>query len=257
MVSSNRRFLIKYLTVALLVALCIPLDSMDVFNAALLNPGRVDVHYFWMNSVIYGGIYGCYFIYVLAAVPFAGFFCREYQWGSWRYLIAREGTKRYVKRRFRKAFLYGGTVTAVGGVLFLAFTLQFCPLFLETRYIEVSFLPYSIYLRDTPWVYYLIVHYLLFLSGGFWSCIACTFSVYVPIRYLVCLVPYIFNFFLIRLGVILKIPAEWRLDFWMCGRAAPTGTLWDLVWLTAVLVVILWVCRRLFYRKLKWRIANE
>lgn len=257
MVSRNIRLLVKFLLAALLAAVCIPLDSMDVFHAAMLNPGRLDVHYFWMNSIIYGGIYGEYFIYVLAAIPYAGFFCWEYQSGIWRYLIARQGTKQYVKKKFWKTFFCGGVVAALGGVFFLIFTRQFCPLFLEKRYVEVLFLPYSVYLKDAPWVYFLIVHYLLFLSGGFWSCVACTFSAYVPIWYLVCFIPYIFNFLLIRLGVFLRIPAEWRLDLWMCGRSAPMKSLWSLAWLTAALAMILWVCCCLFYKKLKWRIANE
>ena len=65
---ANRKIIIlsKCLISALFVSFCIPADSLDIFMAAIKNRSNLDIHYFWMNSIIYGGIYGYYFIYKMA-----------------------------------------------------------------------------------------------------------------------------------------------------------------------------------------------
>lgn len=76
------------------------------FYGSYKNRSNLDIHYFWMNSIIYGGIYGYYFIYILAGMPYADSFCCEYCQGIWRYLIMRMGTKKYAVRKFIIAFAW-------------------------------------------------------------------------------------------------------------------------------------------------------
>lgn len=254
---NNRQILLKFLPAMLIGAMCIPLDSIDVYQAAIKKPGVIDIHYFWMNSIIYGGIYGTYFFYILAAIPFADNFCREYEDGIWRYLVIREGTRQYAAKRFGYAFLWGGLTSAGSGTVFLLISRSFCPYFLKKRYVEITFLPFCELLKTEPKQYFYVMLYLLFLTGGFWSCLAYSFSAYVPVRYMVCLFPFVVSFFISRIFTILEVPAECRFDFWMRGRSGPQSIPVYLIAVTAVVLAILYMGFRVFYRKMKWRIANE
>ncbi|MCI6768499.1 hypothetical protein [Porcincola intestinalis] len=257
MASSKMKRVLVCLLASILCAACIPLDSIDVYCSVLQNPGSSDLQYFWLNSIIYGGIYGAYFLFILSAWPFSDRFCREYQNGIWRYLIARAGRRRYVYRCFVAAFTGGGLVAAAGGLIFLIVSSSFCPFFRERRYIEVTMFPYTSFLKSDPSIYFLIMLYLLFLTSGLQTCIALTFSAYVPLRYLVCLVPYISMFFLSRANALLAIPEKWRLNFWMSARSGPFGVWGNLILTTGVIALILIMCCYLFDRRLKWRIAHE
>lgn len=132
---ANRKIIIlsKCLISALFVSFCIPADSLDIFMAAIKNRSNLDIHYFWMNSIIYGGIYGYYFIYILAGMPYADSFCCEYCQGIWRYLIMRMGTKKYAVRKFIIAFCLGGLTASGGGLLFITVLKSVLPLFQSGR----------------------------------------------------------------------------------------------------------------------------
>ena len=245
------------LPLAILCAACIPFDSIDVYRAAIEYHGATDLQYFWLNSVIYGGIFGAYFMLILAAIPFSDQFCREYQGGTWRYLIARSGRIKYTLRHFSITFLGSGLVAAGGGLIFLVFSSLYCSLFDENRYIEVVVFPYTALLKDSAVLYFVVMLYLLFLSAGISACIALAFSVFVPQRYLVYLMPFIFKFFLTRACTLFRIPIEWRIDFWMSARSGPFGVTGNLLLTTSSIILLFVICILLFDKKLKWRIEHE
>lgn len=253
----NKRLIVRCILAALLISICIPLDSIDVFQVALKNKSQTDVQYFWLNSITYGGIYGGYFISVMAALPYADSYCIEYHQGIWRYLIARSTTGKYVLRKIREVFLSSGIAACMGGILFLVGTAGRMPLFDYSRYQEIIFLPFSELLAAQAEYYFLVMLYLLFLSGGFWGCMSWCFSVFVPIRYLVYLFPFIGSFMLTRVNTLMQIPLEWRLDFWLKGRAGPLGTWNYLFWVTGTILIFVSVGGVLTNRKIKGRLSNE
>lgn len=258
MENRKKRIFMKCVLAAFLIGICIPLDSIDIFMMAVKNPkNMVDSQYFWLNSIIYGGIYGGYFISVLSALPFADSFCQEYQQGIWRYIVARTGNLRYVIRNVKSAFLYGAVTSCGGGGLFLLCTRGICNLFDKSRYIEVDFLPFSDFLLEKPELYFLAMLYLLFLTGGLWSCAGYCFSVYVPVRHLVYLFPFVASFVLTRVNTMLQIPEQWRMDFLLCGRSGPKQPLVYLILVSVIVILVVCLCAYLFNKKLKWRIENE
>ena len=66
----NKKLLKRCILPIVLISLCIPLDSIDVFWAVVKNRVEADAQYFWLHSIIYGGIFGGYFISVMAALPY-------------------------------------------------------------------------------------------------------------------------------------------------------------------------------------------
>lgn len=149
MVSKN--MLIKMLISAILISLCIPLDSIDIFlNAVRYSEFSIDIHYFWMNSITFAGIFGAYFISVLAAIPYADRFCVEYQEGIWRTLIFRWDVKKYLFFHVINAFWIGGVTAFLGGAAFIVSAQARWNLFDRNRYIEVTFLPFSELLKNNP-----------------------------------------------------------------------------------------------------------
>ncbi|MCD8023430.1 MAG: hypothetical protein LUF30_10840 [Lachnospiraceae bacterium] len=249
---------IHFLIAIVLVACCIPVDSIDVFWNVLRSVNTtLDVQYFFLNSITYGGIFGGYFISVLAALPCADIFCREYEDGIWRYLVARAGTKSYVCRKICKVFLSGGLVSCCGCGLAVAVLCRWLPLFSQTRLVEVEFLPFSGFLQERPILYFGIMLYLMFLNGGFWATASLCFSVYVPIRYLVYLFPFVASFLLTRVNALLQIPVQWRLNFLLHGRMGPASGTVYLTVVTGEVVLLVFFGFILFFRKLRWRISNE
>ncbi|MCM1499555.1 MAG: hypothetical protein NC124_13905 [Clostridium sp.] len=258
MESRKKKIVLNYILAVCLISVCIPLDSIDVFVAGLKNPeSMVDAQYFWLNSITYAGIYGGYFISVLAALPFTDCFCQEYQQGILRYVVARMGNFRYVIRNFEKAFLYGAAASCGGGFLFLLGSSGVCDLFDEKRFVEITFLPFSGLLSESPVLYFAVMLYLLFLAGGLWSCVGYCFSVYVPVRHLVYLFPFVASFVLTRVNTILQLPEQWRIDFMLCGRSGPNDALVYLIVLSVIVLLMICFCVCLFYKKLKWRMENE
>ena len=256
---ANRKIIIlsKCLISALFVSFCIPADSLDIFMAAIKNRSNLDIHYFWMNSIIYGGIYGYYFIYILAGMPYADSFCCEYCQGIWRYLIMRMGTKKYAVRKFIIAICLGGLTASGGGLLFITVLKSVLPLFQSGRAIEVTFLPCSEILIKNPEKYFLIMLYIMLLAGGMWTTISVCISAYCPVNYFVHLIPFIGIFLLTRFNSMLHLPDKWRLDFWLCGRAGLEQPYVYILLLTVSVTVLTSICCWLFYKKVKWRVLNE
>lgn len=258
MESRKKRIWMKCMLAAFLISVCIPLDSIDIFMAGIKSPENMaDSQYFWLNSIIYAGIYGGYFISVLAAFPFADCFCQEYQQGILRYIVARTGSLKYVIKNFAGAFLCGAAASCGGGFLFLTAASGICGLFDENRYVEITFLPFSGLLPENPALYFLAMLYLLFLAGGLWSCVGYCFSVYAPVRHLVYLFPFVASFTLTRVSTMLQLPEQWRMDFMLCGRSGPEDPKIYLAALSGMVLLVICLCAHLFYKKLKWRMENE
>ncbi len=253
----SRKMVFRFLLPIVLISLCIPLDSIDVFDAVFRYGIQTDVHYFWLNSIIYGGIYGSSFINVLAALPHADSFCQDYEQGLWRYLIARGTTGRYVARKLGKVFFTSGLVACLGGGLFICGAATIMPLFDNARYIEVVFLPFCELLKECPVQYFIIMLYLLFLSGGFWSSISWCFSVYIPVRYLVYLFPFMGAFLLTRVNTLMQLPLEWRLDFMLKGRAGASDYKEYLFVVSAEILLFTFFGGVMACKKIKRRLSNE
>ena len=254
----NEKVFLKLLIGIILTCFCIPIDSIDIFISSFINNQVLtDVHYYWFNSLIFAGVYGSSFICILSTVVYSDMFCREYDSGIWRYVIVRTGKLKYVVQGFLKAFFGGGITLCGGGLLFLLMTCPIFPVFDVNRYGEISILPFSHILKTSPGLYFLIMLFLLFLTGGLWSCVSFCFSVYVPVKKMVYLFPFIVRFIMGRIMVIFKIPNEWRFDFMLCGRSGPQNELaYIAIVMIGVLLVVLF-CGCLFYKKVKWRIENE
>lgn len=257
MVSRKSILIMNCIGVAFLISMCMPLDNIDVFLMAVRMNSKLDVHYFWMNSIIYGGIYGYYFIYILAGLSYADCFCKEYSGGIWRYLIIRKGLKRYAVGNCLKAFFVGGLTAAGGGMIFLGAMSRLLPLFMTERSVEVEFLPFSEILIRHPEIYFLIMLYLMLLSGGLWTCVSYCVSAFLPVKYFVHIVPFAGLFLLTRINSMLHIPEMWRLDFLLCGRAGPKRPVIYILLVTLIVIAIIGGCCGLFYKKIAWRISNE
>ncbi|MDO4337435.1 MAG: hypothetical protein Q4C91_05010 [Eubacteriales bacterium] len=242
---------------SILAALCILADSIDLVPLLFRDNISVDVHYFWFNSITYGGIYGKYFINILAALPFSCDFCEEYSNGIWRYVLGRMKISEYIRAKFISCFLISGFTVAAGGGLFILMAGLKSPLLLESRQIEIQFLPYSEQLINKSALYFVLMLYLLFLSGGLWACIAYTLSVYFPFKYFVYISPFIGIFLLARGFNIFHIPGNLRLDYWLCGREVPIEGKRGILIITSVVLSICIMCSLLCIKKLKWRIQHE
>lgn len=253
----NKKLLKRCILPIVLISLCIPLDSIDVFWAVVKNRVEADAQYFWLHSIIYGGIFGGYFISVMSALPYADCYCQEYHQGMWRYLIARSTTSKYVVGKMGRVFLSGGFTACMGGTLFLLGTAKIMPLFDPSRYLEVTFLPFSKLLTVHSESYFLVMLYLLFLSGGFWSSMSWCFSVCIPIRYLVYLFPFIGSFMLTRVNTLIQVPPEWQLDFWLKGRSGPLEPWKYLLVITGEILIIIFLGGVLARGKIKRRLSNE
>lgn len=241
----------------LLTACCILVDSIDLAPRLFEKNSPMDAHYFWFHSITYAGIYGKYFIAVLAAAVFAGDFCRQYRQGIWRYVIARMGVYSYTLEKYVCCFLSGGLTAAGGGLLYLVTAGSYVPLFNRARYIEIEFLPYAHILDEYPVMYFGIGLYLLFLSGGFWACAGYTLSVYLPLNYSVYAAPFLFMFVLTRMYNIFGISDDWRLDYWLCGRSAPLKNEESLLVITIAVLGLCCIFGKIFSWKLSRRLEYE
>lgn len=239
------------------VALCIGIDSVDLLPKLFQKDSALDVHYFWFNAITYGGIYGKYFLAVIVTLPYSGDFCIEYMQGVWRYILMKSGRKCYAFTKYVACFISGGGVAAAGGSLFIMLASGNLELFLERRYVEIQMIPFAELLMESPKKYFAIALYLIFLSGGLWSCIGYTISCYFPFKYAVHISPFLIAFIITRINVIFNIPNRLRIDYWYIGRTLPLDGKYGIFVVSVVTIFIWCVLVLVFYKKVGWRQEHE
>lgn len=254
----KRSATIKFFVAALGVVLCICLDTWNQLPFLWSPDTGVDVHYYWLNSMVYGGFYSVYVIPMLSALPFALSFCEEHNTNMIKTLIIKTGKKNYCISKIISVFFSGAVSTLTGGIFFTAITGFFVPLLNRNRLIEVEGFPYFYLLqKGNGAAYFAAVFFLLFLSGGLWAVTALFVSVYFPNTYVAAASPLILSFLTGRVCWMIKIPERFRLDLWLRGRSSVGTDFFTLLCSGSMVVILTILFGRLFYKKLKWRMEHE
>lgn len=256
MVSKRRKVLLRFLAAAAGIVCCVIADSMDIFMSALLYGGTGnDVHYYWLNSIIFGGVYGSSLIYVFAALPLGDSFCCEYKNDIWRYIIPREGTFHYAARNLMKCFVSGAVTLGTGSFLLIVFLHRHMPLFMPERFVEVQTFPFADLLKNNPTRYFEAVIILLMLYGGLCASCAYTVSVYVPIDFLTLMSPFLVTFFVNRLSVALHVPSKLDIINVLTARDGPEKGYF--LYAAAVVAGVWSFMLYLTYRRIRRRIRYD
>ena len=254
----NKRILLKLFASACLITFCFMLDNIDVYWSAIKGEIFVDVQYFWLNSVIYGGIFGGYFICILASYPYAGVFIDEYKQGIWKYVIKRYGIRRYVWSNVSKSFVCGSLSALIGGVFFVGGTSIKCSLFDSNRLVEVTgWLPFSHFLEVKPILYFIFSLFLLAVHGGILSMLTYMCSCYYPVKQFIYISPFIISFVVGRVNAITNIDSQFRIDYILCGRSGAEN---NIIYIFSVIIIwflLYCICYILSYIKIRRRLENE
>lgn len=121
---------------------------------------------------------------VLAAVPFATAFARDWRSGMAVSMLVRSGKKRFYTSKILCCILSGGLCLLLGTLLYVIFlNLWFSHNYAEFEEMirHVAFYDFSAGVnRETLTGYYATVCFLQFLAGGFWAMVAMTVSAFLP-----------------------------------------------------------------------------
>ena len=246
----------------LLVMVCYILDSFDIFMLYIKNnyiEGNLDVYYFYFNSSLFSGIYRLYFLPVIAAIPYATSYCREYDKSIVLWTVSRSSKTNYtISKILINAFLSGICIMS-GSVLFLTILQINLPFITEFNLHETAIqFPYANLLNSSrSFKYILNIAFRDFMLGSIWSTIAISVSSYSPDKYVTILSPFVIKFLYIKFMKMIKISNSYRIDYWLAGsNIVKSENVTMLMLFTITISVIILGCY-VFYKKLNWRMENE
>lgn len=252
--SLKRAFRWRFWIAVLLVAFAIAFDSWATLLWALSNTFNPDgilcVHYFLFNSVSFGGVFGQYFIAILAAIPFSTEYVEEHN--MLPYILARTRPVRYGFSKMFSAALSGGLALALGGILFITALSLKLPLVSHSRLFEMQWIPYFSLLNYGDGIGYLIVFIALmflkgFLCGGLCICI----SAYIPNKFVVTASPFVMSFVLVQICRLMRITDKFRLDYLLSGRSWLGSTSIRLIFLVSAVAITWGICCVIFTKRIR------
>lgn len=215
------------------------------------------VMYYFFNSFSYGGVFSNYFATIMAAIPFATNYCQETEGGMSIYKISRCGSSVYVQSKFLVASLLGGLTLFLGGLIFSALLGIYLPIVTPGKLFESQWVPYFQALNTGNGILYMvIVLYISFWGGCLWASVGLCASAYFPSRYVAICAPFIFRFVLTQIGRLLKLPNGLRLELLLCARGTIYSDSVTLIVTTAAVLLLIFVCYRLFTRRIERSIWN-
>lgn len=213
------------------------------------------VMYYFFNSFSFGGVFSQYFAAIMAAIPFSANYCEEEKGGMSIYKISRCGKSEYIRSKFLIASLLGGLTLFLGGLLFTAILATYLPIVTPSKIFESEWIPFYHALTIGHGIPYMaIVLYISFLGGALWASVGLCASAYFPSSYIAVCTPFIFRFVLTEIGRLLKLPNELRLEMLLSARGEICTDTVTLVITTIEVLVLIFLCYRLFAKRITRRI---
>lgn len=215
------------------------------------------VMYYFFNSFSFGGVFSEYFATIMAAIPFAANYCKETEGGMSIYKISRCGSSVYVRSKFLVASSLGGLTLFLGGLIFSVMLRIYLPIVTPGKLFESQWIPFFQALNTGNGVLYMvIVLYISFLGGCLWASVGLCASAYFPSSYVAVCAPFIFRFVLTQIGRLLKLPNGLRLELLLCARGTIYSDAVTLIVTTAAVAFLIFVCYRLFTKRIERSIWN-
>lgn len=215
------------------------------------------VMYYFFNSFSFGGVFSEYFATIMAAIPFSANYCQETAGGMTIYKISRCGTRAYVRSKFLVASLLGGLTLFIGGLIFTVILGTYLPIVTPGKLFESQWIPFYHALTIGNGIPYMaIVLYISFLGGALWASVGLCASAYFPSSYVAVCAPFIFRFVLTQIGRLLKLPNGLRLELLLCARGTIYSDSVTLLVTTAAVLLLIFMCYRLFTRRIERSIWN-
>lgn len=246
------------------VVLCFCIDNWGDLVGSFHNPNLYSeysvtcVHYFFFNSISFGGVFMGYLSCMLSAVPFATNYSHEFKGGITIYRMTRCGRKVYAQSKILTSALSGGLVMILGGSIFILILSTYLPLVTPSKLIEAQEFPYYSALSVGNGIpYFIIILYILFLSGAFWSSVGMCISAYYPNPCVAVCSPMIVRFLLVEVGRLAKLPAALRVDKLLNASAVFFSEPITLITLTLLVIFICWICFTLFYKRVAERLEDD
>lgn len=224
-------------------------------SVAYADSSPICIMYYVFNSLSFGGVFTGYFSTIMAAIPFATNYCWEQGDGMCTYKITRCGRHTYVHSKFLVAATLGGLTMFLGELVFILLLGTYLPIVTQEKIFESQWIPFFHMLTIGDGVPYLaIILYISFLSGALWGSIGLWISAYFPSSYVAVCAPFIFRFLLVQVGRLLNLPNGLRLDRLLVVRGTIYSDFVTLVVTTATVFVLIFLCYRLFMKRMERRI---
>ena len=242
----------KMLLMSLCICGCVCLDNSDAMPYLFHKSGSITVSYYIVNSMIFGGQLLPYFGGVFSSGVLAAENCRERLSEMSLYVIGRMGERKYSVYRTAYTCLGGAAVYAGGMLLFVVGASVFVPFYSNALDPEYSAFPYfSLLSHGSGMGYLCVILYLMALSGAFYGAVAMLCDVLFDNIYVVAASPLLVSCLMTRFFVLLRIPAFLRFDLWLQARTSFVSDGLTLVLCTAVVLLAVVLCRRIYYGKLR------
>lgn len=259
----RRGFGISFLVAVAGIVVCLCFDSLGTLGATINNPliygeySTICVLYFYFNAISFGGVFCHYMLAILAALPFAASYSIEQQSDAVVYRILRSSKKNYCSTKILVSAISGGLAVTTGCLLFILALSTYLPLITPQKVLELSDFPYAYALRIRGGIpYFVIGLYLAFLRGALYSSVGMCVSAFLPNPYVAVCAPMIFEFFLVEIGRLLRLPAALRLDLILVARGTFISDSATLVIVTAVVFFIIILCFQLFSIRCERRLTH-
>lgn len=219
-------------------------DLQDLFHDV-----DVSVHYFYANSITFGGLFGRYLVGMLCALPYATAFLQEYDAGMTPAVMVRCGGRSYFTSKFCACWLTGGAVNLLGQALLLLGLSTLEPLFTQELLDRMSGFYYFSLAEDMPVMYFAVALYYAFLTGALMAGLAMWVSAFVMSRYAVLVVPAIVLFMHIQVNQIFQIPVQWQINLWLSMRVCLGSELLTVLLSFAFVSCVLLLCGMSFVHR--------
>ena len=252
---------LQFLLAILGVVTCLCFDSLETLKMTINNPlifqdnSVICVQYFYFNAVSFGGVFSNYFMAVFAALPFAASYSIEQQNGVVVYKIARSSKKTYCASKIISASLGGGATVLIGSLIFVLALSTYLPLTTPSKIYEMIGLPYYNALTIGNGIpYFVIVLYMAFLTGALWGSAGMCISAFLPNPYVAVCSPMIFQFLVVELSRLLRLPNGLRVDMILCARGTLYSDSATLLFITVIVSLVVFVFYKLFSERCERRL---
>lgn len=170
------------------------------------------------SSLIYG-MYMC-MLCIAASVGFAMRFHEEWRAGIVPQMVKKMGLRKYTVLYTSLAAVSGGNISAAGFLFYAAYMGTHVKLLnQDSAGQQTQELFYSFTLRDyTGLQYVAVMALLMFLAGALAAIFAICVSTVSENKYLVIVSPYLLYRVYVEVCKMIKLPGQFRLDFYLFGR---------------------------------------
>lgn len=201
------------------VPLLILLDNVTDW-AYIGRAPQLTAHYFFFNSVTFGGVFGNLLLVMLCVIPFATAAQAEAGTRYALYASQRVGVRWYCLSKYLAGLISGGTVNALGFAAFFALTPAFMPVASAESLESMSAFPFVRYLTPASagrfaWA----ACWFGFLRGMLWCGAALAVSLWTDSAAAVYLTPFVGQFFCSQAVQALRLPWHSNPMLWMNMRA--------------------------------------